>query len=146
MTIIELLRTEHTVFNVFLDEIEAVLPQIATLGELRLLIRLVARFLQQHGHKEEDLLYPAIDQMQVERGEMTEMAQEHVELDQRILQVAIIRDLSEALKQFGQIIQSVRQHFDYEERHLFPLAEKVLQSGSLVALGGVTEPTISQAL
>jgi hemerythrin-like domain-containing protein len=146
MTIIELLRTEHAVFNIFLNEIEAVLPQVATLGELRLVLRLLARFLQQHGHKEEELLYPAIDQMQVERGQMTEMAQEHVELDQQILQVAKTRDLSQALKQFSQVIQAVRLHFEHEERRLFPLAEKVLQSESLVALGDVAERTLSQAL
>ncbi|MGO8697547.1 MAG: hemerythrin domain-containing protein [Limisphaerales bacterium] len=146
MTIIELLQTEHAVFNVILNEIEVALPQVATLGELRLIVRLVARFLRQHGHKEEELLCPAIDQMQVELGEMTEMAQEHVELDRRILQVARTRDLGTALKQFDQIIQAVRQHFDYEERRLFPLAEKVLQSGSLMALGGVAEQTITQAL
>jgi hemerythrin-like domain-containing protein len=141
MTITELLRSEHAAFNAILKEIEAVLPNAATLGELRMLVCIMAGFLQRHGHKEEELLYPALDHMQAQRGHMKEMTQEHGELDQQIRQVAKNRDLSTARQQFSQLIQAVRQHFEHEEHHLFPLAEEVLPAEHLVALGSAAGQT-----
>jgi hemerythrin-like domain-containing protein len=146
MTITELLRTEHAAFNAILDEIETALPSAATLGELRILVNLIAGFLQQHGHKEEEILCPALDQMQGQRGQMEELTQEHGELDQQIRQVAKNRDLKNARQQLGQLIQAVRQHFDHEERQLFPLAEEVLLAENLAALGSAAEETARQML
>jgi len=144
MTITELLRTEHTAFNAILNEIEAILPSVATLGELRVLVRVMAGFLQQHGRKEEELLYPALDQMQAQRGQLDQMTQEHGELDQQIRQVAGNRNLGKGREQLGQLIQAVRRHFEHEERHLFPLAEEMLQPEILVALGSAAERTAAQ--
>src|ERR1035438_6836841 len=115
MTITELLRTEHAVFNTILNEIEAVLPSITTLGEIRILVRVMAGFLQPHGGKEEAILYPALDHMQAQRGQLKELVQEHGELDQQIRQVAKNRDLNTARQQLGQLIRAVRQHFEHEE-------------------------------
>jgi len=145
MTITELLRAEHAAFNVILTEIEAVLPSAATLGELRILVNIMAGFLQQHGSKEEELLYPALDQMQAQRGQLKEMTQEHGELDRQIRQVARNRDLNKARQQLGQLIQAVRRHFEHEERRLFPLAEDVLQVETLVALSSAAEQTAAVA-
>ena len=138
--------TQWSAFNIILKEIEAVLPGVATLGELRILVWVMAGFLQQHGDKEEELLYPAVDQMQAQRGQMElkAMTQEHGELDQQIRQVAKSGDLNQARQQISQLIQAVRQHFDHEESDLFPLAEEVLQAESLVALGRVAGQTASQ--
>jgi hemerythrin-like domain-containing protein len=141
MTITELLRAEHAAFNVILQEIETVLPSVATLGELRIIVCIMAGFLQHHGNKEEELLYPALDQMQAQRGQLEEMTQEHGELDQQIRQVAKSKDLSKARQQLGHLIQAVREHFEHEERHLFPLAEDMLQPENLVALGSAAEQT-----
>ena len=144
MTITELLRAEHTAFNVILHEIETVLPSVATLGELRVIVCVMAGFLQQHGNKEEELLFPAVDQMQAQRGQLEEMTQQHGELDQQIRQVAKSKDLNKARQQLGHLIQAVRQHFEHEERHLFPLAEDMLRPENLVALGSAAEQTASQ--
>lgn len=141
-----MLRTEHAAFNAILDEIETALPKAATLGELRLLVNLIAGFLQRHGQKEEEILYPALDHIQGQRGQMEELTQEHGELDQQIRQVAKNRDLSKARQQLGKLIQAVRQHFDHEERHLFPLAEEVLLAENLAALGIAAEETGRQIL
>ena len=135
MTITELLRTEHAAFNVILTEIEAILPTAATLGEIRLLVCVMAAFLHQHGRKEEELLYPALDHIQAHRGQLEEMTQDHGELDQQIRQVANNRNLGRARQQLGQLIQAVREHFEHEERHLFPLAEELLPTENLTALG-----------
>jgi hemerythrin-like domain-containing protein len=144
MTITELLRTEHAAFNAILNEIEAVLPSVATLGELRILVCVMAGFLQQHGRKEEELLYPALDQMQAQRGRLDEMTREHGELDEQIRQAANNRNLGKARQQLGRLIQAVREHFEHEERHLFPLAEEVLQAENLVALGSAAQQTAVQ--
>jgi len=140
MTITELLRTEHAAFNSILQEIEGVLPSGATLGEIRILVRVIAGFLQQHGGKEEAVLYPALDHMQAHRGKLQELTQEHGELDQQVRQVANHRDLNKARQQLGQLIQAIRQHFEHEERHLFPLAEEVLPDENLVALAEACVP------
>jgi len=99
MTITERLRVEHAAFNSILDEIETVVPAAATLGELRVLAVVMAGFLEQHGRKEEELLYPALDQMQAQRGQFEEMTQEHGELDRQIRQVAKSTDLRQARRQ-----------------------------------------------
>ena len=134
MKITELLRTEHSAFNPILQEIETVLPSAATLGEIRILVRVIAGFLQKHGGKEEAVLYPAMDHIQAQRGQLKEMVQEHGELDRQVRQVANNTDLNKARLQLGQLIQAIRQHFEHEERCLFPLAEEVLPAESLVAL------------
>ena len=144
MKITELLRTEHAAFNTILNEIEIALPGVATLGELRVLVSVMAGFLQQHGHKEEELLYPALDQMQAQRGRLEEMTREHGELDEQIRQAANNRNLGKARQQLGRLIQAVREHFEHEERHLFPLAEEVLQAENLVALGSAAQQTAVQ--
>ncbi len=134
MTLTDLLRTEHSAFNTILEEIEAILPNTATLGELRILVRVMAAFLHEHGVKEEAFLYPALDHIQAQRGQLNEMVQEHGELDEQILQVAKSNDLKNARQQLGQLIQAVHQHFEHEELHLFPLAEELLQADNLVAM------------
>jgi len=141
MTITDLLRAEHAAFNAILKEIEAVLPGAATLGELRILARVMAGFLQQHGQKEDDLLFPAVDQMQAQRGHLEEMTREHEELDRQIREVAKNMDLNKARQQLGQLIHAVRRHFEHEERHLFPLAEEVLRAENLAALSGAAGQT-----
>ena len=137
MKITELLRAEHAAFNAILQEIEAVLPSAETLGEIRVIVRVIASFLKQHGGKEEELLYPALDHVQAQRGQLKELTQEHGELDRQVRQVANNGDLNKARLQLGQLIEAIRQHFGHEERCLFPLAEEVLPSESLVALANV---------
>ena len=68
MTLTDLLRTEHSAFNTILEEIEAILPNTATLGELRILVRVMAAFLHEHGVKEEAFLYPALDHSRPNAG------------------------------------------------------------------------------
>ena len=134
MTITELLRIEHAAFNTILNEIEAVLPSTATLGEIRILVRVMAGFLQPHEGKEEAVLYPALDHMQAQRGQLKELVQEHGELDRQIREVANYKDLNKARQQLAQLIQAVRQHFEHEDRCLFPLAEELLRAENLAAL------------
>ena len=144
MTITELLRTEHAAFNTILNVTEAILPRVATLGEIRVLVCLMAGFLQQHGCKEEELLYPALDQMRGHRGRMEEMTLEHEELDRQIRLVGKNGNLSQARQELAELIQAVRKHFTNEERRLFPLAEKELQTESLVALVSAIEQTVGE--
>jgi len=140
MTITELLRAEHAAFSILLDEIETVLPSAATLGELRILVSVMAGFLQEHGQKEEELPYPALDQMQAQRGQMQDLTREHGEPDKQNRQVAKKKDLTKARREIGRLIQAVRQHFEHEERHLFPMAEECLQAANLVELRSAAGP------
>jgi hemerythrin-like domain-containing protein len=72
------------------------------------------------------------------------MTREHGELDEQIRQAANNRNLGKARQQLGRLIQAVREHFEHEERHLFPLAEEVLQAENLVALGSAAQQTAVQ--
>jgi len=60
---------------------------------------------------------------------------QHCELDKQIRHVTQSEDLTGARQDLGQLIQAVREHFEYEENLHFPLAEKVLAATNLVALG-----------
>ena len=114
MKITELLRTEHAAFNTILNEIEIALPSVATLGEVRILVSVMAGFLQQHGRQGRGTPLPGPgpnagptratgrDDPGAWRTGPTNPAgsQEN-------------KDLNKARQQLGQLIEAVRQHFDH---------------------------------
>jgi len=68
-------------------------------------------------------------------GQGEGLRQEHEETDAGLRRVAGSRRLKEARRLLLAAVVFSRQHFDREERVIFPMAEKLLKSHTLTALG-----------
>lgn len=129
------LATEHVVFAAVFDEIERTLPNLTSLGEVKLLSSLVERLLRGHGETETDLAYVALDHALDQRGQLDQLHQDHHEIDACLKQVRQAAELNEARRLLKTALRASRLHFLREERSVFPLIEKVLDQETLAGLG-----------
>ncbi len=60
---------------------------------------------------------------------------EHDEIDKSLKNLITIKDLEMAQENFLELISLVRDHFDKEEKILFPLAKTALKPAKLIDLG-----------
>jgi hemerythrin-like domain-containing protein len=134
-TIIETLVMEHVVFCAVFDEIERVLPSLDSIQEVGLLATVAERVLRQHAETETDLAYAALDHVLAERGELDHLYQDHREIDHNFKQVYGASSLGEAQRLLKKALAASREHFQHEERVVFPLLERALPGETLIELG-----------
>jgi hemerythrin-like domain-containing protein len=135
MRITEALVAEHTIFLSVFDQIERVLPSLATPIEVRTMASIVERLLEGHAKTETNLAYLALDHMLENNGELKRMHQDHHEIDDRLRRVHTANTCAEARRLLKAAILASREHFQGEERHVFPLLERSLGEEMLTALG-----------
>jgi hemerythrin-like domain-containing protein len=135
MKITEALLAEHTIFLSVFDQIERVLPSLTTQAEVRTMASIVERLLQGHAKTETNLAYLALDHVLEHNGELKRMHQDHHEIDDRLRQVHAANTCAEARRLLKVAIGSSREHFQGEERSVFPLLERSLKEETLTALG-----------
>jgi hemerythrin-like domain-containing protein len=135
MKITEALVAEHTIFLSVFDQIERVLPSLATPAEVQTMSSIVEGLLHGHARKETDLAYLALDHVMAHNGELKRMHQDHHEIDDRLRKVRAASSCAEARRLLKAAITASREHFRAEERSVFPLLEKTLQAETLVELG-----------
>ena len=135
MRITEALIAEHTIFSRVFDQIERVLPSLATPVEVRTMAGIVEGLLESHAKTETDLAYLALDHVLEDHGELKRLHQDHQEIDDRLRKVHSAKTCAEARQLLKAAIVSTREHFRAEERSVFPLLEKVLQKETLTDLG-----------
>ena len=133
--IIDVLVIEHQVFLALFDKIEETLPRLKTVGEVRLLCRLMAGLLQNHGDEEANLIYIALDHVLLDRHQLTRLNHDHHELDAVLKKVETLEDFGEARRQMKAALAKARAHFIDEEQNVFPVIERVLHQATLVELG-----------
>jgi len=135
MKITDVLRAEHAVFHNLFDHIEASVPKLKTLGEVKALAAVVDKVHAPHSKLEDDLfiepLEPYFDQM----GQRETFHAEHEHIEATLIRVQKARTLKDAKKILLQAIAASRKHFDKEERIVFPLAERILKAKTLTDLG-----------
>ncbi len=136
-SIIDVLVIEHQVFLTLFDEIERTLARLKNVGEVRMLCRLIAGLLHNHGEEEANLIYIALDHVLLERHQLTRLNHDHHELDVVLKKVEELEDLGEARRQFKITLAMARAHFNDEEQNVFPVIERVLHRATLVELGNV---------
>jgi hemerythrin-like domain-containing protein len=135
MKITHALRAEHTIFLVAFTQIERVLPSLNTPAEVRSLASLVEGMLQNHAAREASLAFLALDHTLVHHGQLTRMHQDHREIDERLRKVQQAKTCAEARRLLKAAIASSREHFELEEKAVFPLLETVLKPETLEELG-----------
>ena len=135
MKITEALAAEHVVFHSLFDHLETALPRLRTLAEVKVLAEVLAFLLDAHSRVEDALIVEPLEHCFEQLGQTETMSQEHQEIDHSLTQVSKSRSLKEARRLLLQAVLFSRNHFDQEERLIFPMAEKLLKGKTLTALG-----------
>lgn len=133
--ITDALIAEHVVFHTLFDTTETLLAEDRSLAEIRAVARLLADLLDRHSVAEHDLLLPSIDPYLEHLGQMKNFHKEDDVIVETLQRVSSSENLDEAKKLLKRAVQFSREHFDKEERIVFPLAEKNLKLESLERLG-----------
>ncbi len=135
ITITEALVAEHAAFLTVFEQMESLLPQLGTVEEAKILAGLAEHLLQHHGAMENDLAYAALDHVLADKGRLARLHQEHKEIDDRLHGARKARDLSEARRLLRAALHATREHFRFEEEHVFPVIERSLRHDALAELG-----------
>ena len=135
MKITDVLRAEHAVFHNLFDHIESVVPRLKTVAEVRALAAAVQDVLAPHARTEDDLFMEPLEHCFDQIGQQETFHDEHETIDAELAGVHKARDLKSAKKILLGAIATSRDHFDKEERIVFPLAERVLKAKTLSELG-----------
>ena len=135
MKITEALLAEHQVFHSLFDHVERMAPQLKTLGEIKALAALLEASLKAHSATEDDLLFAPLEHCIEQLGQSETFHDEHEEIDRILGQIQQARQISAARKLLNSVVLASRNHFDKEERFVFPMAEKTLSQQTLAKLG-----------
>ncbi len=135
MKITEILMAEHAVFHNLFDHIEAAVPRLGTLGEVKLLATLVDKVMAPHSKTEDDLFIEPLEHCFEQIGQNETFHAEHRHIEEMLASIQKVRTLADGKKILLAATAASRDHFDKEERIVFPLAERVLKPKTLSALG-----------
>jgi hemerythrin-like domain-containing protein len=135
MKITEVLMAEHAVFHNLFDHIEAAVPRLKTLDEVRLMATLVDRVMAPHSKTEDDLFIEPLEHCFEQIGQNETFHAEHRQIEEKLAGIHKLKTLAPAKKTLLTAIAELRNHFDKEERIVFPLAERVLKPKTLSDLG-----------
>ena len=135
MKITDVLRAEHAVFHNLFDHIEATLPKIKTLAEVKALATVAETLLEPHSKTEDDLFIEPLEHYFDQIGQNELFHEEHKQIDALLAKIQKARDLKSAKKFLQGAVVACRSHFDKEERIVFPMAEQTLKAKTLAELG-----------
>ena len=135
MKITEILMAEHAVFHNLFDHIEAAVPRLKTPGEVKLLATLVDKVLAPHSKTEDDLFIEPLEHCFEQIGQSETFHAEHRQIEETLAKVQKARTVGDAKQILLRAIAACRDHFDKEERIVFPMAERVLKAKTLSDLG-----------
>lgn len=154
MKITDALKGEHGVFYAQFQFIEKALDDV-NLTTLQALGAMLASALAPHAQMEDEILLPPLEEKIGQDGPTGPFRSEHVQIDTMLERLQGIRDVSgahdriegalarlpdakkveEAQQLVRDILFAARDHFAKEEHMLFPLAEEILNDGTLELLG-----------
>ena len=135
MKITDILRAEHTVFHHLFDHIEATVPRIKTLAEVKSLSLLMDKVMSPHSHTEDELFIEPLEHCFEQIGQNETFHDEHEEIEATLVKVRKSRTLKDAKRLLLGVIAASRKHFEKEERIVFPMAERILKAKTLTDLG-----------
>ncbi|SRR5258708_5978268 len=135
MKITEALSAEHQVFQSTFDHIEDTLPKLKTLAEIKAVAALMEAMLWAHTQTEDELFIGPLEHCFEQLGQKETFHQEHKQIEGALRLLQIATRLTQARSLLLKAIAAARHHLDKEERIVFPMAERVLKSKTLTALG-----------
>jgi len=117
------------------DHLEKAAPRLKTAAEVKSLAALMESLLAAHSRTEDELFIGPLEHCFEQIGQRESFHQEHNEIDNCLKLAQKARDARRARQLLLAAVISSRKHFDKEERIVFPLAERVLNSKTLASLG-----------
>ena len=135
MKITDVLRAEHAVFHNLFDHIEAAAPRLRTLAEVKALAAVVVAVHEPHAKTEDDLFMEPLEHCFDQIGQNELFHQEHRQIEAALARASQAKTVKEAKRILLGAIAASREHFDKEERIVFPLAERVLKAKTLSEMG-----------
>lgn len=135
MKITEALFAEHLVFHNMFDHIEAAIPKLKNLGEVKALGALMESLLKAHSNTEDELFIGPLEHCFEQIGQRDSFQYEHVEIDESLKRMQEAKHLRQAQELLLAAVTYSRGHFDREERIVFPMAERMLKEKTLAELG-----------
>ena len=135
MKITEILVAEHVVFHNLFDHIEQRAPELRSLAEVKLLAATLEVLMRAHAKTEDELLIEPLGHCLSQIGQSETFHEEHEEIDSRLAEVQKTRGAKQARELLLHTVLRSREHFDKEERIVFPLAERVMKTKTLSSLG-----------
>jgi len=135
MKITQILMAEHAVFHNLFDHIEAALPRVRTLAEVKSLAVVMDKLTAPHSKTEDELFIEPLEHCFDQMGQGDTFHHEHELIDAMLVKVQKAKELRAAKKFLLDAVTASRKHFDKEERIVFPLAERVLKAKTLSELG-----------
>lgn len=135
MKITEAFIGEHAVLYPQLGLMERAASAYATAGEARAQAALLAAALGSHAALEEELLFVEMESLPEAGGPIAVMRSEHLDIEASLARACETDDLEEARDLLLHVVDVARPHFAKEEDVLFPLAEQLLDEGTVLELG-----------
>ena len=135
MKITDALFAEHVVFHNMFDHIEASVSELKTLAEIKCLARMVERLLKAHTWTEDELFIGPLEHCFEQIGQRETFHREHQQIETYLELIQKSHRAKEARALLLGVAIGCRKHFDKEERIVFPMAERCLNSKTLTALG-----------
>jgi hemerythrin-like domain-containing protein len=135
-TITKILIMEHAVFCDVFDQIERILAGTKSADEVKALASVVEGLLVSHAETETNLAYCALDHALADKGSLDRLHQDHHEIDDQFQRIHRTTNPAEAQRLLKKALLATREHFQREEKIIFPVLEKTLQPDTLRSLGG----------
>jgi len=135
MKITQALLAEHVVFHNIFDYFERAMPGLRTLGEIRTLASFLESMLRVHSLMEDELLIEPLEACLCQLAQHENFHEEHEAIEQNLEAIQTARSVAVAKRLLLKAVALSRSHFDKEERIVFPLAEGLLSSQTLLLLG-----------
>ncbi len=133
--ITDALLAEHTVFHSLFEVVEKQLDQNPSVERIRVLAEILLHLLEKHGQAEHDLLVPPIEPFLHEIGHLENFHKEDDIIIETLQKIVDCDDPGLAKQVMIKTLRLANDHFDKEERFVFPLAEKHISEKSLNELG-----------
>ena len=135
MKITDILRAEHTVFHHLFDHIETTAPRLKTLAEVKLLALLMDKVMSPHSQTEDALFIEPLEHCFEQIGQRETFHEEHELIEATLARVRKAKTLKVGKRLLLGVIATSREHFEKEERIVFPMAERVFKAHTLDELG-----------
>ena len=135
MKITDILRAEHSVFHNLFDHIEATVPMLKSLADVKAVAVLIDKVMAPHSHTEDELFIDPLEHCFDQIGQKETFHYEHEQIEEPLVKVGRARTLKDAKKLLLAVIAASRKHFEKEERIVFPMAENILKAKTLTDLG-----------
>jgi hemerythrin-like domain-containing protein len=135
MKITEALLAEHLVFHNLFDQIETKAPTFKTLSEVKAMAALLEAMLKGHSDTEDGLFMGPLEHCFEQIGQRDSFLEEHQQMNHGLQLVQRATRLKQGQRLLLAAVTHSRRHFEREERIVFPLAERVMKSVTLLELG-----------